>query len=502
MTPGSPPSSREFNVRSLHVLEATVPSTGPEPVDACCEACAAERTRAAAEHAPGPSSLHQSLPILERGGRSRAGIGRSTDRRIAFSGLILAALWLGSAAVSLLLPPAVRLGSWLPLHMVLAGAATTAIAAFLPFFTAALVSAPPARPAIRVGGLVLVSGGALGVMAVFSLARGEALLAALSGGSFLAGLGLVAAAAFRPLRAALGQRRRLVERAYALALANVAVGATLATLMIGGNRAVGAAWDALKPTHAWLNLIGFVTLVMVATLLHLAPTVVGTRIRPRLSGRLAIIGVGIGAPLVAAGLALQVDGLARTGGLVAIVGALGVVGHGVAVQRDSERGRWTTDAGWHSLTGVSILAGHAWLGLGVAVAAGRVLAFGASPAGWSVAVIVGPLLIGGVVQILVGAATHLLPAIGPGDPLRHGLQRRVLGRLARLRLIALNTGAALVTLGFGPAAGIGGPGGSDFVAAGLATAAAGVGLSLVLLIVAAGPVGRRTAALKGSISGA
>ena len=439
---------------------------------------------------PGRELPSRVLPVVDASGsgglRPQVGIARSTDRRIAFGGLILAATWIGAAAAALLLPPASRLGSWLPLHMVLAGGATTAIAAILPFFSAALVAAPPARPMIRIAGIALVSGGALVVMIVFSQACDDAFLAALGGGSFLAGLGLVAGAAFGPLKGSLGQRRRLVERAYAVALVNVAVGVTLAVLLIGGNGTVGAAWGSLKPAHAWLNLVGFVGLVIVATLLHLAPTVLGTRIRPLLAGRVAVVGIGIGAPLVAAGLALRVDPIGRAGALVAMTGAIGVAWHGIAVRRDGQRGRWTTDNGWHLFTGGSILAGHLWLGLGVAVAAGRVLAIGAGPESWSVTVLAGPFLIGGVLQILLGAITHLLPAVGPGDPTRHAAQRRLLGRLALARLVTANAGAAIVTLGFGPAAWIGGErGGGDVVAIGLAATVVGITLSLALLGTAA-----------------
>ena len=271
--------------------------------------------------------------------------------------------------------------------------------------------------------------------------------ATLAGSAFLAGLALVAVATFTPLRGALGPRRVLFERAYALALCNVAVGATVATFVVAGNHTVGTAWGALKPAHAWLNLVGFAGLVIATTLLHLAPTVAGTRLRPRVSGRLGVAGIAIGAPLIAAGYAADLDVLARAGGVAVLGAALGVAAHGAVVQLDDARGRWTTDLGWHRLTAGALLAGQAWFGFGLAVAATRVLALGADPAGWSLAVLVGPLLIGGVAQILVGAMSHLLPAIGPGDPVRHGWQRRLLGRAAAVRLAALNAGAALVTIG-------------------------------------------------------
>jgi nitrite reductase (NO-forming) len=120
------------------------------------------------------------------------------------------------------------------------------------------------------------------------------------------------------------------------------------------------------------------------------------------------------------------------------------------------------------------------------MAAAGVLGDGANPAGWSLPALIGPLVIGGIAQILVGAMTHLLPAIGPGDQVRHAAQRRPLGRAATARLVALNAGAALVTLGSWPkAAAVVGDAGSTLVGVGLASAAIGVGSSLALLGAAA-----------------
>ena len=483
--------------------EASPP--GSEPAGECCEACAAA---SAAAHvtvpatdptsdptsAPAPTSgpapslsrFRGPLPVLGNPARPGAGIGRSTDRRIAYGGLALAAIYLGLAAASLLLPPAIRLGTWLPAHLALAGAAATAIAAILPFFAAALAVAPPAPPAIRIGGIGLVAGGAVAAMTVVGHAAGEALPAAIAGGSFIAGIGLVAVAAFAPLRRGLGPRRRLVERAYAVALVNVGVGVTIATFLVGGNDAVGAAWAFLKPAHAWLNLVGFVGLVVAASLLHLAPSVAGTRMRPRRSAGVAVGGLAVGAPLVAAGYAIQVDLVARVGAAAIIAGGLGVALHALAVARDGAPGRWTTDPGWHRFTSGSLLAGQLWLGIGLLAAAAPVLIGGADPMAWSLPSLVGPLVIGGVVQILAGAMSHLLPAIGPGDPIRHAAQRHLLGRGATPRLVLLNAGAALVTVGWLAAAiGMLAPAADTLVGLGLAGAALGTGLSLALLAIAA-----------------
>jgi hypothetical protein len=104
--------------------------------------------------------------------------------------------------------------------------------------------------------------------------------------------------------------------------------------------------------------------------------------------------------------------------------------------------------------------------------------------------------------------THLLPAIGPGDQVRHAAQRRLLGARAVLRLALLNAGALLVTVGSGPLAGAGPgspgtapgtPAGLPLVEIGLGLAAAGLGSSLALLGLAAvrRPASRQLAKLAG-----
>ena len=47
----------------------------------------------------------------------------------------------------------------------------------------------------------------------------------------------------------------------------------------------------------------------------------------------------------------------------------------------------------------------------------------------------------------MGAWTHLVPAIGPGDPAVHGSQRRTLGRWGHLRFVSWNGAVAFLTVG-------------------------------------------------------
>jgi hypothetical protein len=80
----------------------------------------------------------------------------------------------------------------------------------------------------------------------------------------------------------------------------------------------------------------------------------------------------------------------------------------------------------------------------VAIAAGRVLEYGASPAAWSLDLVAAPLAIGWLAQVLVASWSHLVPAIGPGDMAAHARQRALLGRGATIRVAALNAGVAAV----------------------------------------------------------
>ena len=454
-----------------------------EPDGDCCEACAEARAEAHASARPlinldAPRPTDQSppgapkavlpsasqpddpiagtgaqrreratLPVLEPDGRRGVRISRSGDRRIAFAGLGVAALFLVLAVLSLMLPPELRLGAWLPVHLTLAGAAATAIAALLPFFSGAMAAAPPARPMVRILGIGLVAGGAATATASLSFEIGGGMLPAAAAFLFVTGIGFVAAAIFLPLRGAFGQRRGLLERAYAMALLNVAAGVTIVMLHLGGNVAVEGAWGHLKPAHAWLNLIGFAGLVIVATVTHLAPTIVGTRIRPRASSRLAVVGISLGPPLIALGYVFGLDPVARLGALAVLLGAAGILAHAGRVRFDHARGRWTTDLAWHRFTSTSLLAGQAWLALGFGIAALRVLVMGAAPEAWSLGLISGPLVVGGVAQILIGVMSHLVPAIGPGDLAAHARQRALLGIGASIRLVGLNLGALLLTIG-------------------------------------------------------
>ena len=396
---------------------------------------------------PGPGAARGTLAVMPAVTRFR--LDRNADRRITAGGIAVAGGFVAAALASLALPAASRLGTWLPLHLVLAGGAGVAIGSAMHFFSSALSAAPPAPARLRAATLALLAGGAIGVAS--RAAGGGGALPVLGGIAYLAGIVALFAATFLPLRGALGPRRPLVSLAYGAALADVLAGAALGTLYLGGWLPVVGSWVGLKPAHAWLNLLGFVSLVVTGTLIHLLPTVLGGRMLPRTSSVVAVAGLVVGTPLVALGFAISggpgpaADLIARSGALVVLAGAVGLAGFARTAVRG--RGRWTTDAGWHRLTSWSLVAAVGWFALAVGLAAGRVLIAGATPAGWSVVDVAAPLALGWVVQALVASWSHLLPSIGPGDPRAHARQRRLLGRLASARLLGLNLGTAFLAVG-------------------------------------------------------
>jgi len=413
----------------------------------------------------------------------REPIRRDADRRITAAGLAISAIFLALAIGSAFLPAPERRGAWLPIHLALPGAATVAIGAVLPFFIAALAAARPGRPVVRIAVLGLLASGALAVSGGVGLGSGP--LATAGGLLFIAGLVGLGWLLVSILGGALGPQRGLLPRAYAAAIANVIVGASLATLYVAGWTPVLEAWGGLKPAHAWLNVFGFVGLVISATLVHLYPTVLGTRISLRPSVRLALGGLGAGPATVALGYLLGSDPVARAGALVVLAGAAALLWF--LGQAHRARGRWTTDAAWHRFSSWSLAAGAAWYAVGIALAAARVLAAGADPAGWAIDLVAAPLVIGFVLQVLVGSWTHLLPAVGPGDQPLHARQRTALAIAANARLAALNAGVGLLAIGL--------PGGlTPLVAAGGLAAAgalsAGVGLFARALLVGSGRGGR------------
>ena len=380
-------------------------------------------------------------PIQLSRGRHVA-VDRSSDRRVALAAVLVALTFLATAFGSLALPAVARRGIWLPLHLAMAGGASSAIAGVMPFFVAAFAAARPADVRLRVGGLGGVAIGAA-VVAIGVVVEPGTLVAAAGGVTFVAGIALTAIATIRPLAGALGPSRGIVTYAYIFALGAVGVGATIATLQVAGWRPVVEGWPQLRPAHAWLNTVGFASLVTATTLLHFFPTVVGSRIVDHPSARLTVVGIGGGTALVAVGYWLTLDVLVRLGVAIALLGSIALALYARRIW--TARARWTTDLDWHRFAIAGLASAISWFVIGMAILGSRAIEFGAAPSGWSIQPGFAPLIGGWIGLAILAAATHLLPAIGPGDQHAHSRQRSLLGTAAVPRLVALDAGVAALT---------------------------------------------------------
>jgi len=304
---------------------------------------------------------------------ARRAIDRSDDRLVALLSVGGAFAFLIAGLLATLLPASVRHGIWLPIHLVFAGGATTAIAGVMPFFSAAFAAAPPMDFRLRIAGVGAVMAGAVGI--AVGMVSGYLSISAASGVLYIAGIGIVAVATLRPLGRGLGPARGLIVKGYAAALLNVAVGATLAVLTLAAVDSVSTAWASLRVSHAWLNLVGFVSLVIATTLLHFFPTVIGARISARPTARAVVVCLAGGPALVALGMPLGVDLLAQVGAVVVGVGALSLAAYCAAAWRT--RAHWTTDHSWHLFSMGGLISAVAWFNVGCAIAAAGVLVLGA-----------------------------------------------------------------------------------------------------------------------------
>ena len=137
---------------------------------------------------------------------------------------------------------------WLPLHLALAGGASTAIAGVMPFFVAALAAGAPAPSRLRKAAVGFVAVGAA-LVAVRGIAPGEAWAWApvVGGWLYLTGILWLALAVRAAGRKGLMVRRPIVSLGYTLALVNVAVGGVLGMLFLAGWTPILERWGAAAP---------------------------------------------------------------------------------------------------------------------------------------------------------------------------------------------------------------------------------------------------------------
>jgi len=367
---------------------------------------------------------------------------RLSERAILRIGIALTGAFLLASILSGLLPMG-GLHGWVATHLALAGATTVAIGTFMPHFGVTLAGTRPEPWQLRLAGVLALAAG----MATVAIGRPLLGREVAGGGGLLvlAGIGITAWTTYAPMRFGLARRHPVVQIAYGVALADLAVGASLAVLFLLGWPPIAGAWVALKPAHAWLNVFGFVAISVAGTLIYLYPTIVGARIRPQPSMAIVVLGLLAGPPIAAAGYAAAALPPAVTGACLVAAAAVALLVYGIETW--SRRGSWARDRAWHDLSARHGLLSMAWFAATALAAVGGIVVEGVVVPGWTLGVLAVPLIGGWVAQVLVAAWTYLLPAVGPGDMESRARQRAILASGGTWRVIAWNAGLVLLWAG-------------------------------------------------------
>lgn len=353
------------------------------------------------------------------------------------TGLLVPA-WLVLAVVAVVLHRFLPFGTWLMVHLLLLGALSTAILIWSQHFADTLLRrrAPGGRVSLgirlgvhTVGVAIVVAGIADGWWPVVLI------------GGILVGVTALAHAASlaSQLRGALPARFAPLVWYYIAAALALALGVTLGVLMARPD-ITGDAHDRLLVAHIGMNMLGWVGLTVIGTVVLLWPTVLRTRVLETTDA--AARGT---LPLLVAGLALLGFGClfdlriaAALGILIYLVGLGRVL---VEVIRHARRSPPVSYAGW------SIGAALGWLaictlGFGVFVAVTPTWADASERFGLLVPI----FAVGFAAQILLGALSYLLPVVLGGGPQAARASARELDRAGLFRVIVVNGGIVIYLL--------------------------------------------------------
>jgi nitrite reductase (NO-forming) len=327
---------------------------------------------------------------------------------------------------------------WLLVHVLLLGAASHSILVWSRHFTLAVLHAAPPDSERRQQSarLLLLNGGALLVM--------TGVLGEWWPVTVLGATGVAAAAAWHGvalvqlLRAALPARFGTTVRYYVAAAGLLPVGALLGVLMAREDE--GPAQPRMLVAHVVVNVLGWVGLTVVGTLVTLWPTMLRTRIADgaeRASRRaLPVLGCAVLTSMAAALLGSRVlTGLGLAGYLAGLVVAARPFAATARRRHPSSYPTW------------SVLAGTLWYAGCVAVLAVRLGTARSWPAAEDRLFAVTPFLAAGfLAQVLLGALSYLVPSVLGRGPAGVRAGNEVVERAGAGRILVVNASLLVCAL--------------------------------------------------------
>lgn len=348
------------------------------------------------------------------------------------------AAWLAALVAVCLFRPYIAESPWLLVHLLLLGAVTNAIFVWSSHFADALLRRRATASSRRWQTARMIALN-LGVATVVAGMVGSAWILTLVGsvvvGAAAAAHGITLAI---QARAALASRFGATVRYYVYASLALPIGAGLGATL---------ALDPVEPwlgrlvvAHVTLNLLGWVGLTVLGTLVTLWPTMLRTRIAEgaeRVARQALPILVGSVAVTVTGAL-LGLQALAAAGVAAYLGGVLWAVRPLAEVARAKRPSAYAT---W------SVMAAILWL---IGSLLGLVAVLVISPT-WllvtdRLGLLVIPLAAGFAAQVLLGAMSFLVPVVlGGGPTILRGSQARM-DRGSALRVVLINAGLVVCVL--------------------------------------------------------
>ncbi len=349
-----------------------------------------------------------------------------------------ALLWLLALLGAVAAHPFIPAPRWLMIHLLLLGAVTHSIVVWSQHFADTLLHTPPRSgdPRARSSRLLALN---LGVVLVVAGVLADVWPVTAVGATAVAvAVGWHGVALILQMRRALPARFGTTVRYYVAAAALLPVGVFLGVLMARG---LGDPTHVqVMLAHAAVNVLGWMGLTVVGTLVTLWPTMLRTRIAEgaeRLAQR--ALPLLVGAVVVTAGGALVGQRLVASLGLAGYLAGLGIVARPfAAAARGKAPAHYPT---WSVLAGVVWLTGCvSALALGVATASSWDAAHGRVE--WFT-----PALAAGFgAQVLLGALSYLIPVALGGGPTAVRAANTALDRGSALRVVLVNAGLLVCLL--------------------------------------------------------
>ena len=346
--------------------------------------------------------------------------------------------WFVALLVSTLIHPWLPAPRWLMIHLLLLGALSHSILVWSRYFADALLKTAP-RPADRRNQSIRLALLNLGVLVVVAGVLSGTWPITLAGASAVSlavlwhGLSLVI-----QIRRSLPGRFNTTVRYYVAAAALLPVGAGLGTVLARGLS--DPLHDQMVLAHTAINLLGWMGLTIVGTLVTLWPTMLRTRIvdGAERTARQAL-------PVLLVSLLLVTGGALAGLRWVAVLGVVGyLLGIGLVSRPFLATARNKLP---NSFATWSVLSGLVWfVGCLVTLAIGLATAPSWIEAGQRFAWLTPLLAAGAAAQVLLGALTYLIPMSLGGGPSAVRAASTEMDRGGALRITLVNTGLLVVAL--------------------------------------------------------